>query len=141
MAVNNDQDKDIAGRIKKIRASLNLNQKEMSKRLNISQTTLSELESGNHMPKFETLYNLASEFNVNLYYLFFGQGDMFLDSIQSFTRQRVKNMVNKEEVERFLYYFENSNIAQLQMLSSFLAIYQKSKEDIEREIAENRSKE
>ena len=140
MALKKEQEKDLASRLKKIRASLNLNQNEMSKRLNISQTTLSGLESGNHMPKFETIYHLANELNVNLYYLFFGQGEMFLDNIQSFTRRRAKNMVKKEEIDRFLHYFEHSNIAQLQLLSNFLAIYQRNKEDIEKELEETRSK-
>ena len=132
--------KDVAERFFKIREALNMKQKDIAKRLKISQTTLSGLESGHHMPKFEIIYNLASELNVNLYYLLFGFGDMFLDPVQTLSRRRPKNMVKKEEIERFLHYFEHSNIAQLQILSNFIAIYQKYKEDIEKEIAETLSK-
>jgi len=101
---------DVAERLGKIRESLNLKQKDIAHRLNISQTTYSEFESGKHMPKFEVIYNLARELNVNLYYFMFGEGDMFLGPVQSFTRRRGKNVVNKEEIERFLHYFEHSSI-------------------------------
>jgi len=131
---------DVAERLGKIREALNLKQKDMAKRLNISQTTYSEFESGKHMPKFEVIYHLARELNVNLYYFMFGKGDMFLGPTQLLSRSLGKNVVKKEEIESFLHYFEHSNIAQLQVLASFMVILQRDKESIEKEIAENLSK-
>jgi transcriptional regulator with XRE-family HTH domain len=68
-----------AERLKLTRETLKLKQKEFAARLNISAASYSEIESGKYKPNYEFIYNLAKEFNVNLYYLLFGKGDMFLE--------------------------------------------------------------
>jgi len=100
-----------AGRLKKIREALKLRQKEIAQRLNISSPSYSELESGKYKPNFELISNLSREFNVNLYYLIFGEGDMFLGPVQLFSRKLGKNVVNKVQIERFLHYLAHSPMA------------------------------
>jgi len=131
---------DVAGRLKKIREALKLKQKEIAQQLNISSPSYSELEAGKYKPRFELISKLSREFNVNLYYLMFGEGDMFLGPVQLFSRRIGKNVVNKEEIDRFLNYFENSPMAQFMILGSFRAILNKDKETIEKEVEEHRSK-
>jgi len=131
---------DVAGRLKKIREALKLKQKEIAQRLNISSPSYSELESGKYKPNFELISNLSREFNVNLYYLIHGEGDMCLGSVQSFSTRLGRNLVNKEEIKRFSNYFEHSPMAQILIMGSFRAIYLKDKDAIEKEVAENQSK-
>ena len=131
---------DVAYRLGKIREALKLKQKEIAQRLNISSPSYSELEGGKYNPNFEFISNLCREFNVNLYYLMFGEGDMFLGPTQLFSRRLGSNLVNKEEIDRFLHYFEHSPIAQFMILASFRGSLQKEKEAIEKEVAENLSK-
>ena len=61
----------IASRIRAVREALNLTQKQLAQRLNISGPTLSEFENGKLPPNFDFIFNIYREFNVNLYYLFF----------------------------------------------------------------------
>lgn len=63
-------DTNILGkRIKKLREKNNLNQLELSKILNISNTTLSQYEAGNRTPNDEIKEKVADYFNVSVDYL------------------------------------------------------------------------
>ncbi|MCP5051768.1 MAG: helix-turn-helix transcriptional regulator [bacterium] len=64
-------------RLKAIREHLGLRQNEFAAKLNVSTTALSDLEHGRYAPNFKLIATISQEFNVNLYYLFFGQGEMF----------------------------------------------------------------
>ena len=65
---------DLADRLKKIRLELNLKQKEIAAELKISKATYSEVEGGNYNPNFNLIENIVLKYNVNLYYLLFGEG-------------------------------------------------------------------
>ncbi len=56
-------------RIKKLREKNNLKQLELSKILNISNTTLSQYEAGNRTPNDEIKEKVADYFNVSVDYL------------------------------------------------------------------------
>lgn len=56
-------------RIKSLRINNNLNQKELAKKLNISNTTLSQYESAQRVPSDEIKIQIANIFNVSLDYL------------------------------------------------------------------------
>jgi len=58
-------------KIKDFRENANLTQKELAKRLNIKQSTLSGYENGTRQPDFETLERIADLFNISI--------DMLLD--------------------------------------------------------------
>ncbi len=57
-------------RIRKLRIEKKLSQLELAKYLNISNTTLSQYESGKRMPGDEIKIKIAQYFNVSLDYLF-----------------------------------------------------------------------
>ncbi len=71
---------DIGDRIKEIRKKLRLPQKEMATTLQIAPSYLCEIEKGNGNPGPELFVRLASEYNVNMNYLFTGKGEMFSDA-------------------------------------------------------------
>jgi transcriptional regulator with XRE-family HTH domain len=64
-------------RIKKIRTSLNVSQREFSKRIFISQTLLGEIELGNRNVNERTIQLIISQFNVNKDWILKGEGEMF----------------------------------------------------------------
>ena len=64
-------------RMQTIRKKLHLNQEELAKHLNVSNGTISAIEKGNIFPSFKVIYHLAKKFNVNLFFLVFGSGEMF----------------------------------------------------------------
>ncbi len=56
-------------RLKEIRKSMNLTQKEVATAINFAERNYQELEYGNCKPSFDTLIALADFFNVSLDYL------------------------------------------------------------------------
>ena len=64
-------------RVQNIRKKLQMNQEELAKHLNVSNGTISAIEKGNIFPSFKVIYHLAKKFNVNLFFLVFGSGEMF----------------------------------------------------------------
>jgi transcriptional regulator with XRE-family HTH domain len=70
--------KEITGaRVQTIRKKLHMNQDELAKHLNVSNGTVSAVEKGHIFPSFKVIYHLAKKFNVNLFFLVFGAGEMF----------------------------------------------------------------
>jgi len=69
-------------RIILLRKAVGLNQAEMAKRLELSPSALSQIESGKTMPSINTLSKLKKEFNVSMDWFVDGKGEMFsLDSL------------------------------------------------------------
>ncbi len=63
-------------RLKDVRLTLKMTQDQFSKALEISKPTYVRYELGEMMPKIQILQVLGSKFNVNLNWLFRGDGDM-----------------------------------------------------------------
>lgn len=127
-------------RIREIRKTLNLNQKEFSEKVSISPTSLSEIERGKFKPGFEFLVNLAQALNVNLYYVLFDKGDMFLNPATSIYQSKKKYAVNSDDIQKFLYYFERSSIFQYEIMSFFKTKLLKDKELFQDEIEQEKNK-
>lgn len=69
---------NLSERVKMIRKSKNLSQKDFSKNLNISQGVISDIEHGRKGISRNVLLALGTEFNVNANWILTGQGDMFM---------------------------------------------------------------
>lgn len=123
----------IGNRIKNIRTSLNLKQKEFSKKLNIAASSLSEIETGRYSPGLDVIITLAKEFDVDLYYLLMGEGEMFISpDLLSITRLK-EYAFNTEQVRDFLYYFQRSTTLQYSILSHFSGMMTEKKSTILKE--------
>ncbi len=59
----------LAERIKELREKKDLSQKQLAEIMHISQSSISEYESGNQQPPIEMLMQLADFFDVNIDYL------------------------------------------------------------------------
>jgi len=125
-------------RMKLIRQTLNLKQAELAKELNIAPATLSEWESGKYKPDFETIRLLSEKYNISLYYLIHGLGDMFLDPVVKDIMVSDRTHVNKEAFSEFLYYFVNSAVMQYYIMTKYQLISKEEWNNIHTEI--NRKK-
>ncbi len=127
-------------RIREIRKELNLKQKEFAEKLNISVPSLSEIETGKYRPGFDFLVNISKELNVNLYYVLFGEGNMFIDPVTSSYTHVGNYAVNVDDVRDFLYNFERSPILQYFIMDQYKTRMQTGKDIIMRDIEENKTK-
>jgi len=62
---------DIGGRLRAARRGLHLSVRELAKRLSVSPSLISQIETGRAQPSVSTLYSIASELNVSLDELLF----------------------------------------------------------------------
>ena len=68
---------EIRERIRKVRETFNISQREFAKRIFISQTLLGDIELGNRNVNDRTVQLIATEFKVSKEWLLIGRGDMF----------------------------------------------------------------
>ena len=70
-------DTSIKDRIKTLRKTLKLSQKEFGKRIYLSQSLLTEIESGNRKVTNRTILLIVANYNINKDWILTGNGDMF----------------------------------------------------------------
>jgi transcriptional regulator with XRE-family HTH domain len=127
----------IAGRLKIIRHALKLKQWEFAEKIEIPAPTYSELETGKYKPNCDFLEKISRNCHVNLYYLLFGEGEMFGGHCDNCDiKLPGEILVRKEVIRNFLWYFERSPIVQLLVLGQFQSILKNEKNAIAREIEE-----
>jgi transcriptional regulator with XRE-family HTH domain len=71
---------ELCERIKELRSSLKLSQRQFAKRIFVSQTLVNEIELGKRKINPRILHLISSQFNVNMEWLKKGEGDMFSDA-------------------------------------------------------------
>jgi len=119
-------------RVRQIRQRLMMKQKEFARSLGISEPSMSEIENGKYKPGHDFLYNIVKTHNVNLYYLLFGDGEMFLESLTIGGGLSPYFSTNLE-IKRFLWYFERSPILQHFILGHYRRYMNDERENIERD--------
>lgn len=62
-------------RIKELRKTLNLNQKEFGDKIGVTTSTISGYESGRRTPNESVIKSICREFNVNPFWLKEGKGE------------------------------------------------------------------
>ncbi|HLP58508.1 MAG TPA: helix-turn-helix transcriptional regulator [Candidatus Deferrimicrobium sp.] len=74
---NSTENRQFVGdRVAMVKEHCHLKTTEFAKRLGISHSFLSQVISGKRKPSYEFLCALSVEFNINLHWLFTGQGEM-----------------------------------------------------------------
>jgi DNA-binding XRE family transcriptional regulator len=73
-------DKKIIGaRFKAIREKIALSQTDLAKKLQVSNATICGIEKGQVYPPFKVIFGLCLIYKVNIFYIFNGNGDMFME--------------------------------------------------------------
>ncbi|HLP59375.1 MAG TPA: helix-turn-helix transcriptional regulator [Candidatus Deferrimicrobium sp.] len=103
-----DSASEIGERIKGIRIKLNIQQKEMAETLQIAASYLSGIEKGNANPGPELFVRLASEYHVNMNYLFTGKGDMFGDAPLKIKKEAFDIEGEMNTIEQLYWLLDNS---------------------------------
>lgn len=121
---------DIGRRIKEIRKNfLKMSQAELAQNASISKSFLSYVEKGDKKPSFELLYALSSMYNINLRWIFFGEGKVFNDSENTLLEDRFPAVKKSPEIIEFL-----ENIEAPVLYHAFMAWYLKIMSEIEPQV-------
>jgi len=133
--------KSIGERMQSVRKELNLKQKDFAGELDISGASLSEIEAGNIKPRFEVFYHLTGKFNVNIYYLLYGKGEMFLTAPvgESALAGTENSGESREFMEAFLRYFSDSPVVRYEMMSFFTTYLVENEHLIEKDIKKGKA--
>lgn len=93
-------------RLKELREKLNLNQREFSSRVDLSQPALAMIEKGSRVLRDIHISRIVSEFNVNEVWLKTGEGEIFVENDSSIlaelaTEYRLDD-IDKKIIEHYL---------------------------------------
>ncbi|GAB6075420.1 helix-turn-helix domain-containing protein [Desulfurobacterium crinifex] len=69
----------IGKRLKKVRKTLGITQRNFAKEIGISEATLRRYENEQFLPDAEVLQRLAKKFGINIHWLITGEGSMFVN--------------------------------------------------------------
>ena len=126
----------VGARIKAIREALRLTQKELAQAVNISGPSLSEFENGKHYPNFDFIYHINRKYNVSLYYLLYGEGEMFEERGGPLSKRIDRLARENPDVAKLLNYFSRSLVIRYYLLSQFSSKMLTEGSQIEREVME-----
>jgi transcriptional regulator with XRE-family HTH domain len=80
----------------------------MAAAMNIAASYLCDIENGKGNPGPEFFVRLATQFNINLNYLFMGAPDMFIDAECKIKKQEVDLDEDVETIEKVAWLMEHS---------------------------------
>jgi len=132
--------KEIGKRLQDIRKSLGLLQKDFAKELEISSSSLCDIEAGNLKPRFELIYSITRKFKVNILYLLHGEGDMFIPEEEKlFSRSDVLDKY-RDWFKDFIYYFENSPVVRYAIMSFYFSYLTENEKLIKTDLDKHKPK-
>ncbi|MBP0983331.1 MAG: helix-turn-helix transcriptional regulator [Oscillospiraceae bacterium] len=110
--------------LKQLRTDARMKQKDLAKKLNVTEANISKYECGTATPPFETMRTIASVFNVSMDYLYgtekkstvstFGLSDDQKEIIEILTQQfRVKNGFTDKKLSEEQYTLLGKIVAEL----------------------------
>jgi len=99
---------DIGQRLKAVRKRLQVQQKDMAAAMKVAASYLCDIENGKGNPGPEFFVRLASQFNINLNYLFMGAPDMFIDAEKKIRKQEVDWEDEVDTIEKVAWLMEHS---------------------------------
>jgi transcriptional regulator with XRE-family HTH domain len=137
ISFNNLDKKEVGTRLKLIRRTLGYKQKDFASALTISSASLSDIESGKNVPRHDVIYNLYTKYNVSIYYLLHGKGEMFQVG-------KIKNImesgyygVHTEFIREFYRYFCGSPLVRYEMMGFLRQFLLEKDKIIEKDILLN----
>jgi len=71
---------ELCERIKELRSSLKLSQRQFARRIFVSQALVNDIELGKRKINVRILHLISSQFNANIEWLKKGEGEMFFDA-------------------------------------------------------------
>jgi transcriptional regulator with XRE-family HTH domain len=92
-------------RIKKLRLTLEISQRQFAKQIFISQGLLAEIELGHRRVNSRIVHLISSQFKVNVNWLQKGEGEMFFDTPPDIRLEHIIEIFNKLDtaLQDYLY--------------------------------------
>lgn len=88
-------------RIKEIRKTVDLSQKEFGEKIGVGKTAISKIEKGENSPSEQTIKSICREFNVNYAWIKEGLGEMFSKLPETLLDQ-VADEYNLDELDKMI---------------------------------------
>lgn len=107
-------------RLKQLRLALELNQSDLSKRIGVSRSAISRLESGDINFTEQMILSICREFNVNRAWLVEGVGDMFTNMPETLIDELAIEYKLSDEAKELVYDFCNLTEDERALVLSFL---------------------
>lgn len=95
----------LSERIKAVRKSAGLNQKDFGTKIGIGMSAVSLLESGTNNPSDQTLRLICSEFGISRRWLETGEGEMIDPQVSSDIQSITRTMEGQSEAKKRLVRF------------------------------------
>jgi len=114
-------------RVRAIRKSLKMNQEDFAPGLKMSSQHLSDIELDKSKPCHAFFYNIVKNYQVNPYYLLFGDGEMFGGGNENIETDIKKIKTGDKNLDEFLYYFFKSPLVHNYLLYQFRTLYNEKK--------------
>lgn len=130
--------KDIGTRIKEVRKTIRVTQKEMAAQLGIFDSYLSDIETGKGNPGHSFFFKISSVFKVNLNYLLLGKGEMFSKPEQ--TPEEETFVDDIKTIEDLTWYMKKSPLFFHQIMGFAFKFKYEHEEIIRKNIEKNRPK-
>jgi transcriptional regulator with XRE-family HTH domain len=111
----------IGKRIRQVRKNLGLKQDKFANQLGCGRSNISQIENGLFYPTAKSLIVLKSKFNVNLDWLFSGEGSMFIEE----NEKNIDLLDFKEysnDIKTMLQEMKNSKSIMHRVLAKFFEI-------------------
>lgn len=90
-------------RLREVRKSLHLTQKEFGEKLGLAANTITNYENGIRTPMEQTLIAICREYNVNYSWLKEGIGDMFISTDDSVANRIDDLLAGENETAKALF--------------------------------------
>ena len=128
--------KEIGLRIQTVRRHLNYLQKDFAETLNISNASLSEIEAGHARPRFELIYNIIKVHHVDIMYLLYGEGEMFMEGAEPWEGKFDIEFTSEYRAffRDLFYYFNHSQVVRSAVINYFRLYIIEKKDLIEKDI-------
>lgn len=116
-------------RLKKLRDTLNMNQRDFSEKINISQPALALFENGKRVLKDIHISRICNEFNVNEEWLKNGTGEMFVQpKVFSLDKYALEKNLTPLETEIIKAYMSLDSDVRKSIMSQLKEIFNKHQE-------------
>lgn len=119
---------ETGSRLRLFRKSRKITIHELSDRIGISKSTISEVERGHTKPPVNFLLAMFNLYGLNVNWVLTGEGKMILK------REAASTGVMDEEYNQLLYYLENAPVVKYAVLGFFREYFHKNKDIIEENI-------
>lgn len=117
-------------RVRKVRKSLGLTMEKFGEHLGVTKTAISLIESGKNNLTDANIKAICREFSVDYIWLTTGEGEMFVDSDDSFLEKIDRIMANENDIRKnAIKALLNARIEDIEAFDRLVDLYLQAKNE------------